>query len=134
MKRILVAALAAAVATLSFIPDADARNGGQRWMHHGGGHHGWRNGGGHHGGYHHGYRHHGYNHGHGHHHGGYYGGYYGGGYYGGGWGWGFGFPGIVIAPGYYDGYAGNYGDCYIRRVRHHDRNGHVYVRRVEVCN
>jgi uncharacterized membrane protein len=107
MKKFIVVALAAAVATLSFTADANARNPGFQWRNHG-----WH---GHHGYY-----------GHGHYHGHYYGGPY--------WGWGFGFPGIVIAPGYYDGNADDLPECYTRRVRHHDRNGHVYFRRVEVCD
>ena len=122
MKRLAIAALVAAFAALSFSTAADAR--GQGYWHQGWhgnqgwhGHHGWYGDRGWHGHYH-----------------GWYGGWYP---Y---WGW----PNIVLAPGYGydrysdgyydDGYYDDYAACYIKRVRHHDHYGHVYYRRIEVCN
>jgi hypothetical protein len=113
MRKLAIGAMAAIVAVLSISTSADAAMWRGRGFHggwHHGWHHGWR-GGWHHGwrgGWHHGWR---------------------GGYWG---------PGVVIAPGwgaYYGGYDnGYYGDyCYVRKVRHYDRYGHAYIRRVRVC-
>jgi len=106
--------MAAVVAALSFSTSADARMWHNRGFH-GGWHHGW-NGGWRHGwrgGWHRGWRggwHHGWR-----------GGYWGP-YWGGVWG-----PTVVIGPGYSDGY------CFVKKVRHYDRDGNAYIRRVRVC-
>jgi hypothetical protein len=117
MKKLVVMAAAAVLAALSFSTVAEAR--GPGYWHHGwnGHNHGWNNH----------YAWHGYHHR-------YYGGWYP---Y---WSW----PNVVIAPAYddYDPYyddGGYYAEddipaCYIQRVRHRDRNGHVYIRRVRVCD
>ena len=36
-------------------------------------------------------------------------------------------PRIIIRPAYYDDY------CFVKKVRHHDRWGNVYIKRVRIC-
>jgi hypothetical protein len=106
MRKLAIGAMAAVVAALSFSTSADAAV----WRHrgfHSGWHHGWHRGW--HRGWHHGWRggwHHGWR-------GGYWGGYWGG-------------PTIVVGPAYR-------GYCFVKKVRRHDHNGNVYVKRIRVC-
>lgn len=98
MKKLVIGAVAAVLATLSLSTVADAR---PQWQHRG-----WN-----HGGWHHGWRHDGWR-------GGYRGGWRGG-YWGG--------PRVVIGLGVGPGY------CFVKKVRHIDRHGDVYLTRVRVC-
>ena len=113
MKKFAIAAVAAAIATLSFSTIAEAR---AHWEHRGWHNSGWN----HHGGWNRLWRHDGWRHS-GWHHRGYWGG------WGGGWGGYWGGPAIVIGGPVYNDY------CFVRRVRHHDRHGNVYIKRVRVC-
>ena len=81
MKKFIIAATAALVATVSMAATAEA---GWKWKHkhH---NHGWK-------------RHH----------------------------WGV----VVVNPGY--GYDDDY--CYVKKVRHYDDWGNVYIRKVRICD
>ena len=123
MKKFAITALAAMVAAVSFSSGADARDrsSNERWVHEG------RNNGGRNWqdrGYRHDgprddrWRHEGWRHDNWRRHDGWRYGWRGPGYWGG--------TTVVIAPGYAD-------YCFIRKVRHHDRYGNLYIQRVRVC-
>jgi len=119
MRKLMIAAVAAIVAATSFATVADARDRGFQWRN---GHHGWHQG---YRGWRHGYR--GW---HGRHYGWRHNGWRGRGYWGPGWGPGFGYwggPVFVIGGPVYDDY------CFVKKVRRHDHNGNVYIKRVRVC-
>lgn len=109
MKKFALVAVAAALAATTFSVTAEAA---QRWQHRGwnGSHHGWNHRGWNHGRWH-GGRHYGYRHG-----------------WRGGARWGYwGGPRVVIGVPVYGR------ECFIKKVRRHDVNGHTFVKRVRVC-
>ena len=125
MKKFAIVALAAMAAVVSFSSGADARDrsGNDRFVHEGRNHdnrnggRNWNDRGFRHDGPRNGWRRDGWNHNNWRHDGWRYGwrrpGYWGG-------------TTVVIAPGYAD-------YCFIRKVRHHDRYGNLYIQRVRVC-
>jgi Ni/Co efflux regulator RcnB len=111
MKKLAIAAVTAIVATVSLTGFAEAasRDNQKEWRHESRNHNdrGWRGDRGHdHNWRHHGWRHNGWR-------GGWRPGYWGG-------------PRIVIAPTYND-------YCFIKKVRHYDDYGNLYIKRVRVC-
>ncbi len=126
MKKFAIAALAAMVAAVSLSSGADARdrNGNDRWVHEGrnndnrNGGRNWQDRGFRHDGprndhwrregwRHDNWRHNGWRYG-----------WRGPGYRSG--------PTVIITPGYSD-------YCFVRKVRHYDRHGNIYIKRVRVC-
>ena len=83
MKKFLIAASAAVIATLSLASASEAR---PFFWHH----HGW-----HHGPF---------------------------------------FGGVIINAGPRYDYDDEGGDCYVQKVRHYDRFGNLYIKRVQVCD